>query len=172
MCLADLDSLCCHFNNLTDKIVTPTTEVSVIRQFGHPFVLWGKSLQQFIIASFAENPCYLTSAELSRLHRRFGHPSVEKLHALLERSGHDSDKEAITKLTKFCEFCQKHGKSPGRFKFRRSSIQSLCLHRRYVPQRQPARLASYRRRHTILSRPILTRSIHQDYLGDHSPMLD
>jgi hypothetical protein len=118
LCLADLDSLRCHFNNLTNKVVTPTTEISVIRQFGHPFVLWGKSLQQFIVASFAENPCYLTSAELSRLHRRFGHPSVEKLHALLERSGHDFDKETITKLTKFCEFCQKHGKLPGRFKFR------------------------------------------------------
>jgi hypothetical protein len=36
---------------------------------------------------------------------------------ILERSGHDTNKEAIKNLTKFCSHCQKHGKSPGRFKF-------------------------------------------------------
>ena len=52
------------------------------------------------------------------MHRRFGHPSVGKLHALFERSGHDIDKEMIEKLTKYCRHCQKHGKSPYRFKFK------------------------------------------------------
>ncbi len=116
--LADMDSLKVYYNNLKNVLVTPTSTIPVIRQFGHPFVLWGKNLRQFITSSLSLNPCYLTTAELSRLHRRFGHPSIERLHSLLERAGHDVEKKAIEKLTKFCSLCQKYGKSPGRFKFR------------------------------------------------------
>ena len=118
MSLRDVDSLGCYYNNLTDKVVTPTSTVPVARQFGHPFLLWGKTLQQFVTASITSTTCYLTVIELSRLHRRFGHPSVGKLHALLERSGHDINKEMIEKLTKYCRHCQKHSKSPYRFKFK------------------------------------------------------
>lgn len=65
----------------------------------------------------AQNPCYFTTKELGTLHRRFGHPSIERLHSLLESAGHDTERTAIEQLNKFCEHCQKHGKSPGRFKF-------------------------------------------------------
>jgi hypothetical protein len=118
LCLSDMDTLKVYYNNLKNEVVTPSKTIPVIRQFGHPFILWGRSLQQFITSSLEQNPCYLTLAELSRLHRRFGHPSIERLHALLERAGHDVEKKAIEKLTKFCALCQKHGKSPGRFKFK------------------------------------------------------
>jgi len=37
--LRDLDSLGCYYNNLTNKVVTPTLIVLVARQFGHPFLL-------------------------------------------------------------------------------------------------------------------------------------
>lgn len=69
--------------------------------------------------SFDLNPCYLTDTELRQLHRRFGHPSAMRLRLLLERSGHgdDLDKNVLDRLTKYCTFCQKHGKSPRRFKF-------------------------------------------------------
>jgi hypothetical protein len=63
------------------------------------------------------NPCYLTDVELRRLHRRFGHPSVERLQKLLYSAGHETDRLAIEQLTKFCHYCQKFGKSPGRFRF-------------------------------------------------------
>lgn len=132
LCLADLDTLQAYYNNLKNVVVTPTKTVPVVRQFGHPFILWGKSFQQFITSSLTQNPCYLTSVELSRLHRRFGHPSIERLHALLERAGHDADKEEIKRLTKFCEHCQKHGKSPGRFKFRLSDESIDFNHSIYV----------------------------------------
>jgi hypothetical protein len=36
---------------------------------------------------------------------------------ILKRSGHNTNKEAIKNLTKFCSHCQKHDKSLGRFKF-------------------------------------------------------
>ena len=118
LCLADMDSLQVHYNNLRNVLVTPTKSVPVVRRFGHPFLIW-ESLQALITESFAQNPCYLTDVELRQLHRRFGHPSAMRLYNLLERAGHSDDlsKKAIDKLTKFCTQCQKHGKSPGRFKF-------------------------------------------------------
>jgi hypothetical protein len=43
---------------------------------------------------------------------------VEKLQRVLDRAGHDDvDKKTLEHLTKYCHFCQKHGKSLGRFRF-------------------------------------------------------
>src|SRR6266568_8258316 len=89
LCFADMDILKVYYNNLKNVLVPPTKSVPIIRRFGHPFLLWEKSLQSFITHSFDQNPCYLTTTELRRLHRRFGHPSADKLHKVLERSGHD-----------------------------------------------------------------------------------
>lgn len=115
--LADMDALGAHYNNIEDKLITPTTTVSVTRRFGHAWLLWGHNLEAFLCASFVTNPCFLTETELRRLHRRFGHPSVERLHTLLRNSNHDVEKKTIEHLTKYCAYCQKHGKSPGRFRF-------------------------------------------------------
>ena len=115
--LADMDNLGVYFNNLQDLLVTPQGNIPVIRRFGHCFLLWDTFLQSFIAESFNYQTCYLTSTELQRLHRRFGHPSVARLHKVLERAGHDVDKEALEFLTKYCVHCQRHGQSPGRFKF-------------------------------------------------------
>ncbi len=51
------------------------------------------------------------------MHLRFGHPSAGKLLKVLERAGHETNRKIIDNLTKYCAHCQKHGKSPGRFKF-------------------------------------------------------
>lgn len=74
-------------------------------------MLWGMSFSQ---------TCFLTEQQLNRLHRRFGHPTARRLLELLQRAEIDEegDKEALEQLTKFCEHCQKHSKSPGRFKFK------------------------------------------------------
>ena len=42
--LADLDALKSYFNNVTNKLVAPNISVLVVRQFGHPFLLWGRGL--------------------------------------------------------------------------------------------------------------------------------
>ncbi len=119
--LADMDRLKVYFNNVKNILVmTAQPEkppLPVIRRFGHGFLLWRNSMQAYIGQSFDLNPCYLTETELRQLHRRFGHSSTRKLHDLLERAGHEVDTSGVEKLTKFCCFCQKHGKSPGRFKF-------------------------------------------------------
>src|SRR5436190_6747401 len=132
LCLADMDALQIYYNNLTNTVVTPTSTIPVVRQFGHPFILWGSSLQQFVVSSFSYNPCYLTTVELSRLHRCFGHPSVKQLHALLDRAGHDVEKKTIEQLTRLCSHCQRYGKSPGRFKFRLADESIDFNHSIYV----------------------------------------
>jgi len=112
-----MDTLRTYYNNVTDMLITPSAKLPVTRRFGHPFLLWENALQAYVQQSFELNPCYLTTTELRRLHRRFGHPSAEKLYKVLERSGHEVNKHNIEQLTKFCSFCQKYGRSPGRFKF-------------------------------------------------------
>ena len=117
LCLTDMDNLRTYYNNVTDMLITPSAKLPITRRFGHPFLLWEDALQTYIQQSFDQNPCFLTDTEIRRLHRRFGHPSAEKLYKVLERSGHEVNKSAIDQLTKFCSFCQKYGRSPGRFKF-------------------------------------------------------
>jgi hypothetical protein len=118
LCLKDMDTLGVYYNNLKDLLVAPSRTIPVVRRFGHPFMLWDQALYTYICESFEHNPCYLTTTELRQLHRRFGHPSADRLYKVLEHSGHDNiDKKALHQLNKFCAHCQKHGKSPGRFKF-------------------------------------------------------
>jgi hypothetical protein len=106
-----------YYDNVRDVLVTQTSEVLVVRRFGHAFLMCHSSLQSYLLESFELNPCYLTDTELRRLHRRFGYPSVERLQRLLDRAGHDTNKKTLEHLTKYCHSCQKHGKSLGRFRF-------------------------------------------------------
>ncbi len=115
--LADMDRLKVYFNNVENLLVDKMKISSVIRRFGHDFLLWKNSLHSYITQFFEFNSCYLTDVELRQLHRRFGHSFTLKLHDLLERSGHEVEKAVLKKLTKFCTFCQKYAKSSERFKF-------------------------------------------------------
>ncbi|KHJ32289.1 hypothetical protein EV44_g3486 [Erysiphe necator] len=115
----DLDNLEVYFNNITNHLITSSNfRYPTIRRFGHPFLLWKISAQSIIQESLLAPESFLTEIELRCLHRRFGHPSVNSLKSILERSGHDDINRAkLEQLTKFCHHCQKHGKSPGRFRF-------------------------------------------------------
>ena len=122
--LADMDRLGVYLDNLKNCLVTTAggvqAHIPVVRRFGHIFLVWNTSLQSFIQESFSYNPCFLTEAELRRLHRRFGHPSANRLYKVLQRSGHQTDLDTLDTLeylSKYCAHCQKHGQSPGRFKF-------------------------------------------------------
>ena len=121
LCLADMDKHGAFFNNITNQVIQSQTQPTrchpVIRRYGHAFLLWYTSAYTLATESLTLNPCYLTDVELRRLHRRFGHPSVYRLHQLLEQSGHNVELQALQYLTKYCEQCQKHGRSPGRFTF-------------------------------------------------------
>jgi hypothetical protein len=106
-----------YYNNLKNVLVTHTKEVLVIRQFGHPFLLWNTSLQSYLLESFDLNSCYLIDIELRRLHRRFNHPSAERLQRVLNWVGYDTDKKIFKYLTKYYHYYQKYRKSPRRFRF-------------------------------------------------------
>jgi hypothetical protein len=115
--LRDMDALNVEVSNLTNTLVTPNGRIPLVRRFGHCFLLWNAPLQTAITESFNYYPCLLTDVELQRLHRRFGHPSVARLQRILDRAGHEVDHQALQHITKYCEHCQRHDKSPGRFKF-------------------------------------------------------
>ncbi|KHJ30810.1 hypothetical protein EV44_g3573 [Erysiphe necator] len=115
--IADMDKHGVYLNNIKNILVSPTQTFPVTRRFGHPFLLWKTHLPSTTHELGQE--CFLTYTELRRLHRRFGHPAAHRLQRLLERAGHnDINYGEIKRLTDFCEQCQKHGKSPGRFKFK------------------------------------------------------
>ncbi|KHJ31248.1 hypothetical protein EV44_g3121 [Erysiphe necator] len=119
MIIADLGRLGAYYNNVNDILVTKTLEnLPVIRRFGHPFLLRKISPESLIQEHLATNTAFLTEIELRRLRKRFGHPSINRLRHILERSGHtDFDKNTIEKIRKFCHHCQLHSKSLSRFHF-------------------------------------------------------
>ena len=82
LCLADMDKLEAFFNNITNRVIQSETQPprshSVIRRYGHAFLLWYTSAYTLANKSFTLNPCYLTDVELRRLQRHFGHPSVHR----------------------------------------------------------------------------------------------
>ena len=110
--LADLDKHHLLFDNMENTLThVPTGAFSKVRRiFGHPFVLWNPFTN-----------CLFSKGELSRLHRRFGHPSTEKLHNLLkkiepEKMNKDTRK-ILEEVVKFCKLCQFNSQKPRRFKF-------------------------------------------------------
>jgi hypothetical protein len=113
-CIQDMDRMGVKLDNLTNLLIRErdNTIVPVVRKWGHPFMLLGSEGTSEVMAS------HLTETELRQLHRRFGHPSVQRLVRILQRAGHEEvEQQAIEKLTKFCHYCQMNSKSPGRFKF-------------------------------------------------------
>ncbi|KAL3420591.1 hypothetical protein PVAG01_07036 [Phlyctema vagabunda] len=127
--LEDIDRTKYYFNNLTNEMVGEK-KFPVIRQFGHAFLLWGLPLSTYCASVFVNieattninegNPSLsgqLTETELRQIHRRFGHPSVQRLADILNRSEHEFDRQTIEDINRYCTHCQKHGRSPGRFRF-------------------------------------------------------
>ncbi|KJZ70393.1 hypothetical protein HIM_10197 [Hirsutella minnesotensis 3608] len=108
LCLKDMDRLGAYLNNVTNELICGDKRIPIVRKWGHPWFFLRK--EEAAIA-------FLSEAELRRLHTRFGHPSVHKLHKLLTNAGHNVEFEAIAMLRKFCHFCQIKADAPRRFKF-------------------------------------------------------
>lgn len=109
LCLGDMDRLQVRFDNLNNVLIQDGKAHPVTRRFGHPFA--------FLTTMFTDGNCFLSTQELRQLHRRFGHPSANRLFKLLDRSHHEIERSQVENLTKFCKTCQKHGNTPKRFKF-------------------------------------------------------
>ena len=111
LCLKDMDTLGIYLNNITNQLICQDGKsIPIFRKWGHPWFFVNKNNK--IAAGI-----HLTEAELCRVHTRFGHPSVNKLHKLLTRAGHDIEHKTIEMINKFCHYCQIKGESPRRFKF-------------------------------------------------------
>jgi hypothetical protein len=110
-CIQDMDRMGVKLDNLQNVLVQGKKVVPIVRKWGHPWMLLNRTEETVAY-------CHLTYSELHQLHRRFGHPSVRRLVLLLERAKLDNiDVKSVERLTRFCEQCQLHAKSPGRFKF-------------------------------------------------------
>jgi hypothetical protein len=86
MCIQDMDNMGVKIDNLQNLLIQRGKTVPIVRKWGHPFMLLGTEgidMEQTIAMS------HLTEVELRQLHRRFGHPSVQRLVRILERAGHD-----------------------------------------------------------------------------------
>jgi hypothetical protein len=90
---------------------------SMIRRYDHAFFLWNIFAQSLITKSLDQNSCFFIEIELRRLHRRFDHFSTRRLQAILDRSDHEINSQAIEYFIKFCHHCQIHEKSSNRFSF-------------------------------------------------------
>lgn len=116
--LPHMDRQDIYINDLDDRLVHQDKVQFGLttRQFGHAFVQGNPHIV-----------CHCTDDELRRLHRRFEHPSLDKLHTLLERANIDSvttdTRHALAKIEREWRSCQTYAQRPRRFKF-------------YTPQRK------------------------------------
>jgi hypothetical protein len=110
-CLQDMDKLGVKLDNLQNVLIQGENIVPIVRKWGHPWMLLQHQEEALAWS-------HLTETELRQLHRRFGHPSVRRLIDILQRAGYnDVKQQAIEHLTKYCHYCQLHGRAPGRFRF-------------------------------------------------------
>lgn len=122
--LAEMDKHQLEFDNTMNILVHKPTGATekIARRFGHPKIIWN----QF-------TGCFFITAELSRLHRRFGHPHTDKLINLIKRAATDQlDKKNRLKLEKIvwhCRLCQINAQNPRRSSLhfaKRSNSTKLC----------------------------------------------
>ena len=89
-----MDDVGVYLHNTKNKLVHETSQGDihhpVIRKWSHPWFHLGK----------AANAAFLTETELRGLHRRFGHPTVDRLSRSLEKAGHeDVEHEVLRTVT-------------------------------------------------------------------------
>lgn len=91
ICIDEMDKWGPYFNNITNRLIHLDSNqyISVPRDGNHPFIKW--------------NPfknCNYTTAELHRLHRRFGPPHTDELIQLFCKADFRRVKEDIYKILK------------------------------------------------------------------------
>lgn len=112
LCVKDMNDLHTYLKNTRSLLIYGENEeksLRVVWKWGHPF---------FHLSSAEAETAFLTEIQLRRMHRRFGHPAVPRLHRLLREAGHaDVTEHALLEIEKFCHSCQIHAQAPRRFKF-------------------------------------------------------
>ena len=93
-----MDLLRIKFNNLKNVLIQNGKHVPIVRKWGHLWLLLNQPKQTLAWS-------HLIEPELRQLHRRFGYPSIQRLHDILLRSGHEVELKMIEHLTKYCHQC-------------------------------------------------------------------
>jgi hypothetical protein len=93
LCLADMDRLGVYLDNTRDKMVCGTTRIFIVRKWGYPWFYLNR-MENVIL--------FISETKLRRLHRRFGHPAVNRLHQLLTKAHYDVDYEILASINRFC----------------------------------------------------------------------
>jgi hypothetical protein len=103
--ISDMDKKGIILDNIQNRLISSEKPVPIVRQFGHPFLVWGPTVSTY---------SHLTETELHTLHCCFGHPSALHLTRLLERASHNdnSHHQLLENITKFCSKCQKYTGAP------------------------------------------------------------
>lgn len=112
MSIDDMDLLGIYLNNLQNVLIHAKSglKAPVNRIRGNPFLWWNTYMSSF-----------LTTVELRRLLRRFGHPSTETLMNILNRAGIEdigpNTRRTLADIQRTCVPCQTYAQKPRRFKF-------------------------------------------------------
>ena len=88
LCIQDMDTMGVRFDNLRNVLLQGHRVIPIICKWGHPWMLLHQPEKSLAWS-------HLTESELRQLHRRFGHPSVQRLARVLKRAGHDVNTEHI-----------------------------------------------------------------------------
>ena len=105
-------SVCSLSNTVTfsSGADAPSNILPLYSQKGHLFLRW----------THADEECLFTVPELRRLHRRFGHPSTQKLVDFLQRCDPEqidpAAKSALEEISASCSQCQHGARRPVRFR--------------------------------------------------------
>jgi len=71
-CLNNMDRMKVKLDNLQNVLVQGSKVIPIVRKWGHPFMLLNCAEESYAYS-------HLTEPDLRQLHRRFGHPSVQRL---------------------------------------------------------------------------------------------
>ena len=101
-----MDILGIYLNNFTNQLICQDGKsIPIFHKWGHPWFFINKNNK--IAAGI-----HLSETELCQVYTRFGHPSVNNLHKLLTRAGHDIEHKIIEMIIKFCYYCQIKDEAP------------------------------------------------------------
>ena len=116
-CFVDMNKLKAFFNNIINQFIQFNHCHSVICRYNHAFFAWYISIFNITIEFFNHNFCFLIDVKLRRLHHCFDHLFVRRLQHVFKWFNHEFEIKALKHFIKYCEHCQKHGKSFDKFNF-------------------------------------------------------
>ena len=109
--LDNLDKFGLYLDTVKNKLVCPRLDWSMelIRKLGHVYLEWKSS-----------DTILFTRSELTKLHRNFYHPGVDKLMQLIKQARpsefNEETRKSLQEISDACDTCQRFGPRPLRFK--------------------------------------------------------